>query len=110
MLCLSGMTPARRWRSLALVTRVALVIALAGVAAAQPAPKKAPDPAPAPKKAPDPAPAPKPVDPYAPAIPARVGLADVPSVQGLLAVQRLDGWLLYDRDGSNPIAVRLVAP
>ena len=31
-------------------------------------------------------------------------------MQGLLAVQRLDGWLLYDRDGSNPIAVRLVAP
>jgi Xaa-Pro aminopeptidase len=52
----------------------------------------------------------KPVDPYAPAIPPRVGLADVNAVQGLLAVQRLDGWLLYDRDGSNPIAVRLVAP
>ena len=93
---------------------LALLIALAGVAAAQP---KAPDPkAPAPKKAPDPtpapapAPAPKPIDPYAPAIPARVGLADVQAVQGLLAVQRLDGWLLYDRDGSNPIAVRLVAP
>lgn len=31
-------------------------------------------------------------------------------MQGLLAVQRLDGWLLYDRDGSNPIAVRLVSP
>jgi Xaa-Pro aminopeptidase len=52
----------------------------------------------------------KPVDPYAPAIPPRVGLADVATVQGLLAVQRLDGWLLYDRDGSNPIASRLVAP
>jgi Xaa-Pro aminopeptidase len=52
----------------------------------------------------------KPVDPYAPAIPPRVGLADVGTVQGLLAVQRLDGWLLYDRDGSNPIASRLVAP
>src|SRR3569623_1934724 len=57
-----------------------------------------------------------PVDPYAaapsdaPGIPSRVGLSDLPAVQGLLAVQRLDGWLLYDRDGSNPIAVRLVAP
>ncbi len=63
--------------------------------------------------------APAPVDPYAtpshavdPAspIPRRVGLADVATVQGLLAVQRLDGWLLFDRDGLNPIAVRLVAP
>ncbi|HEY5923425.1 MAG TPA: M24 family metallopeptidase [Kofleriaceae bacterium] len=61
----------------------------------------------------------KPADPYAapkldkdapPAIPMRVGLSDLPAVQGLLAVQRLDGWLLYDRDGSNPIAVRLVKP
>ena len=52
----------------------------------------------------------KPQDPYAAAIPARVGLADITAVQGLLAVQHLDGWLLYDRDGSNPIAVRLVAP
>jgi Xaa-Pro dipeptidase len=61
----------------------------------------------------------KPVDPYAapvpakdapPAIPTRVGISDLPAVQGLLAVQRLDGWLLYDRDASNPIAVRLVKP
>jgi Xaa-Pro dipeptidase len=61
----------------------------------------------------------KPVDPYAapkldkdapPSIPTRVGLSDLPAVQGLLAVQRLDAWLLYDRDGSNPIAVRLVKP
>lgn len=65
----------------------------------------------------------KPVDPYAPpkidpkaaakaqpAIPMRVGLSDLPAVQGLLAVQRLDAWLLYDRDGQNPIAVRLVKP
>jgi Xaa-Pro aminopeptidase len=43
-------------------------------------------------------------------VPARVGLSDLTAVQGLLAVQRLDGWLLYDRDGSNPIAVRLVSP
>ena len=58
----------------------------------------------------------KPVDPYAapvptaPTIPARVGLGDIAAVQGLLAVQRLDGWLLFDRDGANPIAKRLVAP
>jgi len=64
----------------------------------------------------------KPVDPYAPpkvdpkavkdqpAVPMRVGLSDLPAVQGLLAVQRLDAWLLYDRDNQNPIAVRLVKP
>jgi Xaa-Pro aminopeptidase len=109
---------------------VAMVVAVCGVAAAQPQPKKAPpkktaapvdpyaDPKPDPKKA---GPA-APVDPYAPTapttaaptdapgIPSRVGLSDLTAVQGLLAVQRLDGWLLYDRDGSNPIAVRLVAP
>jgi Xaa-Pro aminopeptidase len=62
-----------------------------------------------------------PVDPYAPAkpeknapappsIPSRVGIGDLTAVQGLLAVQRLDAWLLYDRDGQNPIAVRLVKP
>jgi len=55
-----------------------------------------------------------PIDPYATRdtsqIPRRVGLADVGVVQGLLAVQHLDGWLLFDRDGENPIAVRLVAP
>lgn len=44
------------------------------------------------------------------AIPARIGLNDVPAVQGLLAVQRLDGWLMFDRDGENPISARLVAP
>jgi Xaa-Pro dipeptidase len=45
-----------------------------------------------------------------PGIPARVGLSDLTAVQGLLAVQRLDAWLLHDRDGQNPIAVRLVKP
>jgi Xaa-Pro dipeptidase len=35
---------------------------------------------------------------------------DLASVQGLLAVQSLDGWLLYDRDGVNSIARSLVAP
>lgn len=77
-----------------------------------------------PAKAPKPDPKAKPVDPYAvpasakpapvarqaPAIPTRIGLSDLPAVQGLLAVQRLDAWLLYDRDGQNPIAVRLVKP
>jgi Xaa-Pro aminopeptidase len=110
---------------------VAILVGVCGVAAAQPAPTPVKASAPAPKKAPLPKkdgapvdpygePAPKkegPVDPYgtaaandAPGIPSRVGLGDLTAVQGLLAVQRLDGWLLYDRDGSNPIAVRLVAP
>jgi len=75
-----------------------------------PAPKepKAPPPKKDDKKAP--------IDPYTPspdaptAIPSRVGISDLTAVQGLLAVQRLDAWLLYDRDGQNPIAVRLVTP
>jgi Xaa-Pro dipeptidase len=77
---------------------------------APPVPEAKPDP----KAKPDLKVKPKdtaPLDPYgAPAIPSRVGLADVTTVQGLLAVQRLDGWLLFDRDGSNPIASRLVSP
>jgi Xaa-Pro aminopeptidase len=108
---------------------IAILAFVCGVAAAQPAPKPTPAVAPASKKQspakkegpldPYAEPAVKkegPVDPYgatasdAPGIPARVGLTDLTAVQGLLAVQRLDGWLLYDRDGSNPIAVRLVAP
>ncbi len=60
----------------------------------------------------------KPVDPYAapeanaspPAIPLRVAITDPAAVQGLLAVQRLDAWLLYDRDNENPIARRIVSP
>ena len=96
------------------MNKLAAIILLAcAVASAQPAPKK-----PSPSHPVDPygepaaaaRPATSPQDPYAPAIPSRVGLADVGVVQGLLAVQHLDGWLLYDRDGSNPIAVRLVAP
>ena len=86
---------------------------------AAPSPKAKPaDPYAAPKAAPTAKGKPgKPADPYAapaptgPAtVPARVGLDDLITVQGLLAVQRLDGWLLCDRDGSNPIAKRLVAP
>ena len=60
----------------------------------------------------------KPVDPYAapevkagpPPIPTRVAITDTTAVQGLLAVQRLDAWLLFDRDNGNPIARRIVAP
>jgi len=67
----------------------------------------------------------EPLDPYAPTtgpaeqLPtvrgdavtdaARTGL-DLPSVQGLLVLQRLDGWLLFDKDGQNPIARALVKP
>jgi Xaa-Pro aminopeptidase len=104
-----------------------MMVGLCTVAAAQPAPKKAAAPVPKkkaaapvdpyaePKQAPagpeDPYAAPKTASPNdAPGVPARVGLSDLTAVQGLLAVQRLDGWLLYDRDGSNPIAVRLVSP
>src|SRR5690606_1173633 len=35
---------------------------------------------------------------------------DLAKVQGLLAVQQLDGWLLTDRAGQNSIAVELVNP
>ncbi len=35
---------------------------------------------------------------------------DIGAVQGLLTVQTLDGWLLYDRDGQNPLATKLVGP
>jgi len=96
-------------------TAAAIVVLLvSGAVAAQPAdpyadPPKSKSPSPSPTPRPSPT-SPKPQDPYAAAIPARVGLADITAVQGLLAVQHLDGWLLYDRDGSNPIAVRLVAP
>ena len=94
---------------------IALCAALVSSAGAQPKPPPSAKPAPPPSAKPAP-PAPGPVDPYAsagaepPTIPSRVGLADLSAVQGLLAVQHLDGWLLYDRDGQNPIAVRLVVP
>lgn len=35
---------------------------------------------------------------------------DLATVQGILAVQRLDGWLLYDLGGQNPVAAELVNP
>jgi len=50
------------------------------------------------------------VAPTPPAITPRVAISDLASVQGLLAVQRLDGWLLFDRDGDNPLAARVVKP
>lgn len=80
-----------------------------------PAPIRSPGPIPV-APAPGPAPGPVPVttpparDAAVSKIPSRVGLTDVTAVQGLLAVQRLDGWLLFDRDGGNPIARRVVAP
>jgi Xaa-Pro dipeptidase len=76
-------------------------------------PKPPPAP-PAPPAAAEPA-ADAPRDPYGdaaaepPTAGAGAGL-DVEAVQGLLAVQSLSGWLLYDRDGQNPIARKLVAP
>ena len=63
-------------------------------------------PAPAPAPAPVPAPAPAPVPVPAPALATRFDLA---AVQGLLAVQNLDGWLIVDHGGSNPVARSLVA-
>ena len=53
--------------------------------------------------------APAPSGPRDTAPDARFGL-QIEAVQGVLAVQRLDGWLLYDRQGQNPIALELVAP
>ncbi len=96
---------------------LAIVSLLVAIAAAQPADPYAPA-----KKAPAAAKsgsgsgsATAPSDPYADsaaaaAIPSRVGLSDLTAVQGLLAVQNTDAWLLYDRDGQNPIALKLVAP
>ncbi|MEZ4358534.1 MAG: M24 family metallopeptidase [Kofleriaceae bacterium] len=62
----------------------------------------------------------EPVDPYASptsgldvatvTVPPRVGIADLPAMQGLLAVQRLDAWLLHDDQGQDPVALRLLAP
>jgi len=127
----------KRIAVVAQIAGLAVVAALAGSAAppaavAQPAPARPLDP-----YAPSGPPAAPPVAPSAPpaaagpaspgtppaaaaraptpgdaasAFPRRVGIADITAVQGLLAVQRLDGWLLFDRDGENPIAVRLVAP
>jgi Xaa-Pro aminopeptidase len=82
-------------------------------------------PAPAPTPAPGPKPAPvAPLDPYA-SVPAPTGATppppsaevttapgprlDVSAVQGLLEAGKLDGWLLADLGGQNPVALTLVA-
>jgi Xaa-Pro aminopeptidase len=35
---------------------------------------------------------------------------DLPAVQGMLSIQEIDGWLLYDNTGQNPIASGLINP
>src|SRR5262245_49115285 len=93
-----------------LATIATLGLASAPVAA-QPAPIKPPaKPAPATPAPPRPA---APADPYGDAAPAPTAARahfDLAAVQGLLAVQRLDGWLLSDDGAANPIARRLVNP
>ena len=90
------------------IAAFAALAAFAAPAAAQPAVPAVPTAPAVPRQPSDPY-EPRPGEPATP-VPRRVGLADVTAVQGLLAVQRLDGWLLFDRDGENPIAERLVAP
>lgn len=58
----------------------------------------------------DPYDTPPPVDTAQVVVPPRLSLTDLAAMQGLLAVQRLDGWLLRDREGDNPVALALVAP
>ncbi len=60
-------------------------------------------------------PTPTPASPLTPAAPLaaappppRIMLSNQSSLAGLLAVARLDGWLLTDHGGSNPIAQELV--
>lgn len=60
-------------------------------------------------------PVPAPPAPTGPAVPRLTTGSDshpldVGSVQSMLALQRLDGWLLVDRDGQNPLARAVVAP
>jgi Xaa-Pro dipeptidase len=95
-----------------LATIVSLGIASAAVAQ-NPKPRTpAPAPKPAPPKTPGATPGDAPTDPYGDATPAGPPRAhfDLAAVQGLLAVQRLDGWLLSDDGAANPIARRLVNP
>jgi Xaa-Pro dipeptidase len=94
------------------VAALALSLAVAMMPATSPAqpvdPYATPTPLPTPYASPSPTPLPT---PYASPSPSRsAGGLDLAAVQGLLAVQRLDGWLLHDRDGQNPVARRLVAP
>src|SRR5258705_73467 len=102
-------------KHLVVVVGLGFGLATVGIraAVAQPATRRARPPRAAPSTPVLPSPAPAgpagdaPIDPYGPnpaepsPIPRRVELADVTAVQGLLAVQRLDGWLLFDRDGEN---------
>src|SRR5262244_1280747 len=94
------------------MTRFAIAILLIGTtAAAQPAaPHKPKPPPPPPDGTTD---AGGPADPYGDAPPApTTGRAhfDLAAVQGLLAVQHIDGWLLSDDGAINPIARQLVNP
>ena len=57
--------------------------------------------------APTPPPQPPPPDVVDPAQPS--GRFDLAAVQGLMAVQNLDGWLIVDHAGQNPVARSLVA-
>ncbi len=97
------------------MTKISLAIValfIASNAAAQPAkpdPHK-PKPPPPPDGTTD---AGGPNDPYGDAPPApTTGRAhfDLAAVQGLLAVQHIDGWLLSDDGAANPIARQLVNP
>jgi Xaa-Pro aminopeptidase len=54
-------------------------------------------------------PVPTPTPPPAPPPVAGSSRFDLAAVQGLLAVQNLDGWLIVDHNGSNPVARSLVA-
>jgi Xaa-Pro aminopeptidase len=86
---------------------IALTTILGGAAAAQPAKPAKPAP-------PKPPPADTgPTDPYGDAPPAATAGRshfDLAAVQGLLAVQHIDGWLLSDDGAANPIARQLVNP
>ena len=91
------------------MTKISLAIAallIASNAAAQPADAHKPKPPP-----PDGDTGPN--DPYGDAPPApTTGRShfDLAAVQGLLAVQHIDGWLLSDDGAANPIARQLVNP
>lgn len=50
------------------------------------------------------------IEPLGPVPSAARARFDLAEVKGLLAVQRLDGWLLYDFEGQNPIAGQIVGP
>src|SRR6185503_1972558 len=99
--------------------KLALIALLcAAPVAAQPVDPYADDPKPQPSGPTDPYaddPKPAPADPYAdePTTTAPKSSSralDLGAVQGILAVQSLDGWLLSDKAQQNPTAIALVAP